>query len=170
MRKKDEKAGFLIWILFFIYLALLVWIILFKMAFSLEGLPHIRNINLIPYGASVIVNGSLDKSELVNNIIIFLPLGLYLGMLSRRGKFWRNIAVIVGISLVLEICQYILAVGSTDITDLINNTIGGVIGLLIFFVLSKLFGKNTNKILGIIALICTILIGCFIAILNLSNL
>lgn len=52
MKSKKFTMGLLIF-----YLIVLTWIIIFKLQFSFENLPHIRNINLIPFGESVIING-----------------------------------------------------------------------------------------------------------------
>lgn len=170
MDRREEKAGVLGWVLFFIYLAILVWIILFKFVFSWDDLPHLRSINLIPYGESVIINGKLDISELWQNVLAFVPLGIYLGMLNPKGKVWKKIVLIAITSLILEVFQYILAVGASDITDLINNTIGGIIGLLIYAFAYFIFGRRTNLILRRIALICTAIIVAFLIVLIIFNL
>ena len=44
-----RKPNCLATILFLIYLALLVWIILFKLQFSISDLDKVRSINLIPF-------------------------------------------------------------------------------------------------------------------------
>ena len=44
-----RKSNCLATILFLIYLALLVWIILFKLQFSISDLDKVRSINLIPF-------------------------------------------------------------------------------------------------------------------------
>lgn len=62
MKSKKMTAGLLIF-----YLIALVWIILFKLGFSTADLPHIRNINLVPFAESLIVNGRLDVSEIIKN-------------------------------------------------------------------------------------------------------
>lgn len=170
MDRREEKAGVLGWVLFFIYLAILVWIILFKFVFSWDDLPHLRSINLIPYGESVIINGKLDISELWQNVLAFVPLGIYLGMLNPKGKVWKKLVLIAITSLILEVFQYILAVGASDITDLINNTIGGIIGLLIYAFAYFIFGRRTNLILRRIALICTAIIVAFLIVLIIFNL
>lgn len=73
--KREKKVTF---ILLGIYLILLTWIILFKTQFSISQIGHIRSLNLIPFGASVIVNGKLDFDEIVNNAIVFIPVGVYI--------------------------------------------------------------------------------------------
>ena len=59
MKRKDWTGG-----LFFIYLAFVIWVILLKFSTSPDVLPHLRNINLIPYGDCLMVNGNLDIREL----------------------------------------------------------------------------------------------------------
>lgn len=170
MRKKDEKAGLLVLLLFLIYLAILTWIILFKMQFSLRYMPYIRSINLIPFGRSMIVNNTLDMQELIYNIIVFIPFGLYLGMLMPGKSFWKQVLLVACASIVLEALQYVLAIGATDITDVINNTLGGLIGSGLYLILYTFLGRKTNKILKWIALVLSIIIIVFILSLILMNL
>ena len=47
--KKNRKTGLLVPLLFAVYLALLIWIILFKLEFSISVLKTNRSINLIPF-------------------------------------------------------------------------------------------------------------------------
>ena len=47
--KKKEKINYTVPILFLLYLALLIWIILFKLQFSIRDLDRVREINLIPF-------------------------------------------------------------------------------------------------------------------------
>ena len=67
MRSKNLTWGILIF-----YWAALAWIIVFKMSLSFAGLPHLRNINLIPFAESVIVNGHLDTTEIFQNLAAFV--------------------------------------------------------------------------------------------------
>ena len=65
--------------------------------------------------------------------------------------------------------QFILAIGATDITDLIGNTFGGILGIGVFYLFSKVFKNKTNNIFNILALIATILLIVLISILLLVN-
>lgn len=150
--------------LLIIYLLVLTWIILFKMTFSFQELPHLRDINLIPFARSAIVNNQIDFSEIINNILIFVPFGVYISMLKADWAFLKKVAPIASVSLLFEVLQFIFAIGGTDITDFIGNTLGGVIGIGIYFILYKLFNMKVNKILNILASIGT---ACVIALLGL---
>lgn len=150
--KKEQKMTA---VLFGIYVIILTWIILFKMTTSISELPKIRNINLIPYSELVIVNGRLDFGELIQNAIAFVPAGVYISMLKPKWRFVKKLLPIMGISLTYEIVQYILAVGATDITDFINNTAGGAIGIGIYLFAEMLFKDKTVKVLNVLAFIGT---------------
>lgn len=159
-------------ILFAIYLIILTWIIVFKMQFSLDkGLPYIRSINLIPFAESVIVNGKIYYGEIIDNVIIFIPVGIYIAMLWKDMKFYKKLIPIVLITLALEISQFILHVGATDITDILMNTLGGIIGIGIISLLYKVFKNNDklDKVLNILATICTSLVVILMAILIIVN-
>ena len=166
---KNKKQYNLTKGLFVVYFLVLIWIILFKMVFSFEELGHIRQINLIPFGDSTIVNGKVELSEIINNMIIFIPFGIYICMLKPKWSFVKKVLPIFITSLVVEVLQFILAIGTTDITDLIGNTLGGIIGIGVFYVFLKLFKNKSFKVLNIIATIATIIILLFLLLLILAN-
>ena len=66
---------------------------------------------------------------MISNIIAFIPFGVMLGVNFKQLLFKYKIAVIFAFSLAVEITQYVLAIGASDITDLIMNTLGGLIGI-----------------------------------------
>ena len=72
--------------------------------------------------------------NLVGNIAIFIPLGLFLGLLSKNGgmPLAGTMLASFGLSLMLEGGQAVFAIGSFDVDDLMLNTAGGVIGGLVF--------------------------------------
>lgn len=170
MKKSQKQLTIVTSILFILYLLVLTWIILFKFSLSFKELPHLRGINIIPFGASVITNGTLDFTEIVQNMLAFIPFGLYLSMLKPNWPFVKKILLIAGTSLLYEILQFICSIGATDITDLISNSTGGVVGILLYFAFSKLLMEKTHKILNILASIGTICIILFLGIIILTNL
>ena len=166
---KNNRQRNLTRILFAVYFLILVWILLFKMSFSLDELYKNRSINLIPFMGSVVVNGRIYINEIIDNILVFIPIGIYICMLKEDWSILRKISVGFFISLGIEVLQFILAIGATDITDLLGNTLGGIIGIGVFYLFSKLFKNKTNSIINILALIATILLLSMISILLLAN-
>lgn len=157
MKSKKYTIG-----LFILYLLFLSWIIIFKVRFPLALLPTGRSINLVPFGASVIINGEIHYLEIIVNILIFLPYGIFVCMFGDRKSFLKMLAPIFFTSLLYEAIQYIWALGASDITDLITNTLGGVIGIGIFFVLHKIFKDRVCKAINVIAVLFLLLIGIVI--------
>ncbi len=154
-------------ILFLIYLLVLSWAILLKMQVDLSLLKDmdLRNINLIPFGDPLIVNGRVRVSEMIVNLVAFVPFGGYLSMLSGKWTFVQKVLPIFAVSLLYEVLQYIFAIGTSDITDLIVNTMGGVIGIGVFAILEKLFREKTIRILNVLATIGTVGVVAFIGLI-----
>lgn len=117
---------------FALYVVLLTWIILWKLEVpwigEAAGLP--RPLKLIPF----VPSGDAGQSkplEVVANVLLFVPFGLYLGLLAPRLRWWAALAAFAGFSLALEITQHLISVGSFDSTDVIVNAAGGMLGLVL---------------------------------------
>ena len=151
--------------LFAVYLFALTWIIVFKMQFSIQGLPDFREINLIPFAGSVSVNNQIDFIEIILNVLAFIPFGIYISMLKPNWSFLKKIAVIAGVSLVFEVLQFIFAIGASDITDFLGNTLGGIIGIGVYIVFCRLFSTKANKILNVLTSIGVIFLVALVLIL-----
>lgn len=133
MKKQTSLLKNIVKVSFMLYLMLLTWIIVFKFRFHISDLKYIRSINLIPFKANV-------TKEILINVILFIPLGMYLKR-TLDNKF-LNILLIVLISFIFEALQYILHIGVSDITDIIMNTLGGIIGISIISISSLIFNNN----------------------------
>ena len=125
------------WAIFAAYLLVLLWLVLFK--FSYDPFAVIRDfqtrsLNLIPFAYS-------RNSEMIANLVAFIPFGVMLGVNFKQVAWLYKIAVIFAFSVVVEIIQYCLAIGATDITDIIMNTLGGSLGLAFYIAVSK----HTNE-------------------------
>ena len=115
-------------ILLVIYLILLIWQIIFKLNFSISDIHEVRDINLIPFHYENVIEGDIPLFEALLNVLVFVPLGFLLHVTARCDTK-KEILTIAGLSLCFEIIQYVFAIGATDITDVITNTIGGIIGV-----------------------------------------
>ncbi len=166
----NNKQKKLTIILAFIYLIILTWIIVFKLSFSLSSLPHLRGLNLIPFAGSVIVNGKIEVSEIILNVLVFVPMGIYISMIKPEWSFIKRVAPIALLSLIYETVQYIFAVGATDITDLLGNTLGGVIGCILYLIILKILREHTRPVLNLLAIVATICLILFFGIIIAANL
>lgn len=142
--------------LFAVYDVLLVGLVLFKFPFSYDDSGSGRHLNLIPLAGSFGSNGRLDLSEILENILVFVPLGVYLSALRPNWSFGWRILGIVATSVVFETMQFIFAIGRSDITDVLDNTLGGLLGLGVYAVLARIFGNRTNRVVTVAALVLTV--------------
>ena len=100
--------------------------------FSLVGIPNVLyvrpeiNLNLIP------LLGIIDDlSNSLLNVLLFIPLGLFLPVIWLRYRTVKSTVVFgIGLSLVIELLQ-MLTFRATDVNDLITNTAGTAIGFLL---------------------------------------
>src|SRR4249919_1903793 len=92
--KDNNSTNKLTIVLFVIYLIALFWILLFKLGVRFSYMEN-RNVNLIPFG-------KIDVSEIILNVVIFIPLGIYAGVLFKRWSFVKKLFFFLLISLMLE--------------------------------------------------------------------
>ena len=92
-------------------------------------------------------------TESIANIAVFVPLGFflaeYLASTKRLGA-WLRIGIVAfatfGISLCIECLQLVLQVGFFELTDLVLNTVGGVVGAMISLGLRKMVGEGSHSL------------------------
>lgn len=170
-QKNNTLTNKLTSLLLTIYSITLFWIIVLKLniSFSYKGT---RNVNLIPFREPLLYNGRVDYNEIILNILIFVPLGLYVGILFKNLSTAGKVFSFFVVSFCFEILQFILRIGAFDITDIINNTLGGIIGLLLLKGLTKVFNSpvKAQKLINIIATIGTILIVSALLYLKINRL
>ncbi len=147
----DKKTKTFLIILLAVYSAALTWIILFKMAVRLDdvGFGTVRAWNLIPFRYSE--ETSFHLTEVLENVIAFVPLGVYLGMLKTGA--WKAILIGAAASVTLEALQFALGIGAADVTDVITNTAGTAIGVGIYLLLTRIF-KNREKLDKTLVIVC----------------
>ena len=158
-------------VLFLIYLILLVWIILFKLQFSIHDLDMVRSVNFIPFYYDKEIGTEFHLKEVFENLLIFVPMGIYLQMLLPKGRFHGKLAVIAGTSLLLETAQYVLAIGRSDITDLLTNTTGGLLGLALYCIIARFLRnrERADKLFLVLAVIASVIVIGLLALLLFLN-
>ena len=70
--------------------------------------------------------------NLFGNIILFIPLGMFIPLLNQRFmRVTRFVLLVVAIIFVVECTQMFTYVGSFDVDDIILNTLGATLGLIV---------------------------------------
>jgi len=133
MNKRERVKTVFLYGVFTCYILLLIKILFLSRVSHSE----IRSINLIPFysiieyiSSSSATIKSFAFGNVVGNIVIFVPLGAYLSLFKKDKRVIRSLLLIFIVSLFVEILQGILAIGASDIDDIILNCLGGLIGIL----------------------------------------
>ena len=88
-------------------------------------------------------------ANLAGNILIFVPYGFFISMASRSRGFFKTLFFSMGLSLCVEITQLFSRVGSFDVDDILLNTVGGVVGYIIFLICNAIrrnhYARNRKK-------------------------
>lgn len=78
------------------------------------------------------------KLQIVNNILLFIPLGVALPLNFRCFEKLKNTMLVVAvISLTIELIQGICAIGLCELDDIVSNVIGGAIGWMVYMFAHK---------------------------------
>lgn len=98
----------------------------------------------------ILTNDSL-RQQVLNNILLFIPLGTILSnLLSSRHtsglSFLLTVLICMVISIGIEIVQYVAGIGLCEVDDVVSNTLGGAIGAAIagYTVPGKFFKRPTG--------------------------
>ncbi len=81
-------------------------------------------------------------ANLAGNILIFVPYGFFISVASRERGFFKTLFFSMGLSLCVEIIQLFTRVGSFDVDDILLNTIGGVLGYIVFLICNGIRRKH----------------------------
>lgn len=78
---------------------------------------------------------SYDRPELlvenIMNVVVFIPVGLLLGIAFKQVTWWKALLIGCGISVTIESLQFFLMRGFSEVDDVMHNTLGCLIGWFI---------------------------------------
>ena len=98
-----------------------------------------RSLNLVPFRVFQETWGMPEPKKIAQtaaNVVMFIPLGFLLHL-------WKTALTLALLSFTIEFTQYFTG-RSADIDDLMLNTLGGILGYLVFFAASKLLRKKRS--------------------------
>lgn len=129
----------ILWGIFLLYIGVLLRITVFRSSFGSYPLCSHGQIELVPFvGLIQIFHNSVGMFLylFVGNLVCFVPLGVLLPVLTKA----RNATILwgLGLSLYIEVSQYVFGTGVSEVEDLILNTAGTGIGYLIYLGARKL--------------------------------
>lgn len=137
-KKKPKPSRFYVFVtfMFYIYLAMLILITILS---RIPGQYRDADLALLQHIGH---NHRLD-AYFTENIILFVPFGLLGSCLFPRLRgFFPVFFSSIFTSLAIEIVQYVTGTGLFQLDDLFTNSVGAVLGYLLFLILDRLFRKR----------------------------
>lgn len=154
MKEKNKKiltkAG---WLLFYLYIILLSYFLFFSeyygranvgedYRYNLEFLKEIKR--FIQYREQL--GFKSFAINIIGNVLAFVPFGFLLPQLK---KIYRNLFIItfltIIVSLSAELIQLVFKVGAFDVDDIMLNTLGGIIGYVLYVLWDAFLSRRRNN-------------------------
>lgn len=155
-KKHEKKFRALGKVLFVLYIIFLIYFLCFSEWYGRVGTTEEYRYNLELFKE---IKRFLSYREelglfavctnLLGNILIFVPYGFLIAMASKYRGFWKTTAYSFGLCLGVEVFQLITRVGSFDVDDILLNTLGGILGYMVFLIFRrrsiKRYTKRSNR-------------------------
>lgn len=141
---KKSKKDLVIKTLMYIYIVMVLFVTLmpFPIPFGATNNLFLESANFVPF-RDLISNYNGAVREIILNVVMMMPFGFLYPIIKRKNILNTVVSTLI-FSLIIESSQLLSAwwgsldSRSFDVTDLITNTLGGLIGFLIYMILSKL--------------------------------
>lgn len=137
-------------VLFVIYIISLVYFVFFAEILGRTDVVENFRYNIRPFKEILRFIRYYDSVGLkavfinvVGNVVVFVPFGYFVGIFEKEPKaIWKGIAMAFAFSTAIELIQLFAKVGICDVDDVILNTLGGAIGIVIYRIIHSFVAKN----------------------------
>lgn len=154
---KKPKSRLLLKTVMYVYIVMVLFVTLmpFKIPLGVSNNLFMDTANFTPF-RDLILNYRGAEREILLNIVMMMPFGFLYPIITKRGIV-RTVTFTFLFSLIIE-CYQLLGVWwginsrSFDITDIITNTFGGLIGFVIFVLFKRVIKsryKESSLLLGV---------------------
>ena len=134
-----------------LYVFILLWMLIFKFSNAEMLARNYKNLSelnlrerflwdIVPFYTRQ--NHTLQRLEFVANSLVFAPFGVLLNYLFKKRCIIRDFALCVGFSMAIEVFQLYTLLGGFATADLIMNSLGYFVGLVLYYLIFK---KRTVK-------------------------
>ena len=138
-----------------------------------EGFYEMDSLPAYDYDLRVVVGDSIvdeyaevwPGKETLANVAIFVPLVAYLSAFFPKKNFFFPVLIGFLLSLFFEIVQFAFGIGAADVTDLLMNTAGTLVGLLLYRLLERIVKRRAVTVMNAVGIAAETL---FISLLTIS--
>lgn len=146
-RWSKYETNALVWhTVFYLYICIVIgWTLMpvfVHLTYAFDGVYD--NLNLLPFSDWIYGYGSFRR-ETVYNMMLFIPFGF---IAQRALKRPYRITLLYGalFSFIIELSQLLFTSDRVcDITDVINNTLGTLVGIVLFILYDRNLSKTVQK-------------------------
>ena len=148
-QKQVRKVRMLGKILFVLYIVFLVYFLCFSELYGRTGTVEEYRYNLVLFKE---ISRFIEYREelgtfavfanLFGNILIFVPYGFFISVASHSRGFLKTVFYSFALCFGVEIFQLFTRVGSFDVDDILLNTLGGVLGDILFMICNRIRRKH----------------------------
>ena len=137
-KTKRNKQHSVARIFFVVYCAVMLWLLFGQ---RMNQQPSAKSINLIPLDTLKLYANLMQSNSgylvrhayvnLVGNVVMFIPFGIFLPQIwVKLRSFFKVLALTVLVVIAIEGLQYLTALGSCDVDDVILNVPGALFGYI----------------------------------------
>jgi glycopeptide antibiotics resistance protein len=158
IKRKSSALKTVFWMAFVVYCFALVELLFFPIPYKPSEFADVRYFsqpiaNIIPFRDIFSAPPSIIIRNLIGNLIIFIPLGLSVPIIMKKGTKVRVfIFIVFSVALVVEFIQFLgsfiifdLDWKIADIDDVIMNGIGGMIGVAIYLLIVRATARYNKE-------------------------
>lgn len=80
------------------------------------------------------------------NVVVFIPVGLLLGSAFKQMTWWKALLIGCSISITIEALQFWFMRGFSEVDDVMHNTVGCIMGYIIYSILVRIFINTKLKL------------------------
>lgn len=113
---------------------------------------ELTSVNLVPFGGEIgrivhlfsdIKSNTLELMRSAGNIMFFATIPPLIAAFDKKKRIIPMLAVPFAASIAAEVFQYLFKCGDTDIDDVILNTFGAVLGVVLYkFIIEKIMERD----------------------------
>ena len=144
-------------ILFAIYIFCLFWVITLKCNLRAGVLDARYYFESLTFAERLRVSfcrfASTDLPDALVNIFVFIHMGIVFPLIREKKPVLTSAILGFSVSLLAELFQMLSCIGAFTYIDIINNTLGAVIGGLLHLLLIRFLNEKQAKIILIAAIV-----------------
>lgn len=119
---------------------------------SMRTYKEIRGYNLLPFWSYVSIQEGRENLlvENIMNVVVFIPLGILCAISFEKARWMHAAFWGLTISASIEVMQYVLKRGFSEVDDVMHNTLGCIIGYGLWSLIKMGYERLSKRCVGVL--------------------